>query len=130
MISHVRLIGIIVVFSLIFAVLPLTDGLFIFHDNDSSQIRYSEPAAIEWSDDFEDGNYDEWTVNRGGYSATDGVMRGTYSSFNWAHHSSTTALGTWSFDFYFRGTNGMSVWFICNELVGADYNRPGEGMLQ
>ena len=84
-------------------------------------------ASVVWSDDFSDGNYDGWTVNRGGYSAVDGAMRGTTSTFNWAHHSSTTATGTWTFDFYFRGTNGMVVWFICNNLVVGDYNRPKDG---
>ena len=71
-------------------------------------------AAIVWSDDFNDGNYDGWTVTGinmtalppvlvdGNYSVDDGLLRATGEGEGWiwnlASHPSSVATGTWSFD--------------------------------
>jgi parallel beta-helix repeat protein len=62
-------------------------------------------------------------------SAAEFTLRGaTPAYWNWAHHSSSLAKGTWSFDIYFMGSDGLEVWFICNDLVGGgEYNRPRYG---
>lgn len=71
-------------------------------------------ATMVWSDNFDDGNYDGWTVTGinmtavppvlvdGNYSAEDGLLRATGEGEGWiwnlASHPSTVATGTWSFD--------------------------------
>ena len=71
-------------------------------------------AAEVWSDNFDDGNYDGWTVEYGGYRVTDGVLENhfvdldTHGHIIW--HSSSVTEGTWSFD------------------VNIDHNHPGSVM--
>jgi hypothetical protein len=56
-------------------------------------------AAEVWSDDFDDGNYDGWTVQEGEFSATNHVLEITNTEeYNLIYHESTTVVGTWSFD--------------------------------
>jgi hypothetical protein len=72
-------------------------------------------AAIEiWADDFNDGNYDGWTiwasnttgfnpwtnVTGGSFEIDDGALRanGTNVEWNLADYPSSVAYGTWSFD--------------------------------
>jgi hypothetical protein len=60
-------------------------------------------ASVIWSDDFNDGNYDGWTVGVGDWRVTDGELESYYvdvQSFPariW--HDSSVVEGTWSFDF-------------------------------
>ena len=66
-------------------------------------------AALHFSDDFNDGNYDGWTimaintsgghhinVTGGSFSVDDGALRanGTNVEWNVAHHPSSVAYGT------------------------------------
>ena len=63
-------------------------------------------AAVVWSDNFDDGNYDGWTVEDGDYSVTDGALRseatGDLNNIIW--YPSTTAVGTWNFSFMYDET--------------------------
>jgi len=89
-------------------------------------VDYVDIAPIAWSDDFNDGDYDGWDVDLGGWSAADNIMRATASDWNAVHHSSTVSNGTWSFDVYHMGSDGIEVWFICNTL-GGPYNMATDG---
>ncbi len=71
-------------------------------------------ATMVWSDNFNDGNHDGWTVTGinmtvvpsvlvdGDYSVDDDLLRATGEGGGWiwnlASHASTVATGTWSFD--------------------------------
>jgi len=59
-------------------------------------------ATSDWSDDFEDGNYDGWTVIQGDFSVIGGELTGTTNGPGDSHASiyreSNVTLGTWSFD--------------------------------
>jgi len=62
-------------------------------------------AAEVWSDDFEDDNHDDWTLNS--CTISDGMLKSVSSSGS-AYHESTTAVGTWSFDLEAEGfTTGI-----------------------
>jgi hypothetical protein len=86
------------------------------------------PSSLTyWTDDFNDGNYDGWTVTRGALDATDGVLRGTTTTWNWIYHNSTRNNGSWSFDVYYAGFDGFNVWFMCNRLDPGNYYRTWDG---
>lgn len=59
-------------------------------------------AVGDWSDDFDDGNYDGWTVTGGSFTVTDGqlvvseLVIGDFPAF--MDHTSNVTMGTWSFD--------------------------------
>lgn len=93
-------------------------------------------ASVVWSDNFNDGNYDGWTVyginsykygrsvrTEGSFSAADGTLRATGEPtdegnlWNYIEHPSTVAWGTWSFDVYITDTPGhhFYVWFMIND---------------
>lgn len=56
-------------------------------------------AAVVWSDDFDDGNHDGWTVKEGEFSATNHVLEITNAEvYNLIYHESSVVVGTWSFD--------------------------------
>lgn len=60
-------------------------------------------AAVVWSDNFDDGNYDGWTVTGGSFTVTDGqlevaTMNGEYPAL--IEHQSNVTMGTWSFDIH------------------------------
>ncbi|MHA2311591.1 MAG: hypothetical protein ACXADF_08840 [Candidatus Thorarchaeota archaeon] len=61
-------------------------------------------ATVVWSDDFNDGNYNGWTIERGGFSASNGYLECTVSGTGKVAkivHDSTVGAGTWSFDFFY-----------------------------
>ncbi|MHA1577441.1 MAG: hypothetical protein ACTSU3_08785 [Candidatus Thorarchaeota archaeon] len=63
-------------------------------------------AAEVWSDDFDDGNYDDWAVSEGAFTCADGYLKATvYASegHQWSGitYNSTVVSGTWSFDYYY-----------------------------
>lgn len=69
-------------------------------------------AAEVWSDDFDDGNYDGWTVFEGAFSCATGYLIATESGVSdWAgiFHNSTVVSGTWSFDYYLVGATHFVV---------------------
>jgi hypothetical protein len=61
-------------------------------------------AVMNWSDDFDDGNYDGWTVNEGTFDASGGMLTATgYApgpDWGGIDHQSNTSMGTWSFDLH------------------------------
>ncbi|MFW9964811.1 MAG: OmpL47-type beta-barrel domain-containing protein [Candidatus Sifarchaeia archaeon] len=80
--------------------------------------------AEGWSDDFNDGNFDGWSVTRGGYSAANYYLEGMTSTWNYIEHASTAVVGSWSFDYNFyggpdgiwQGPDGdLGIWFIAND---------------
>ena len=71
-------------------------------------------AAIDWSDNFDDGNYDGWTVEDGAYSVTDGALTSEATGDLWdiIWHPSTTAVGTWNFSFMYDVVDDLAVYII------------------
>ncbi|MFX0151113.1 MAG: hypothetical protein ACFFAJ_10060 [Candidatus Hodarchaeota archaeon] len=71
-------------------------------------------ATVVWSDDFNDGNCDGWTIQNGTFSATNNMLVATGSKFEWhlAHHPSTLVYGTWAFDIYLNETEDSDYFFI------------------
>ncbi|MFX0206221.1 MAG: hypothetical protein ACFFDT_09550 [Candidatus Hodarchaeota archaeon] len=71
-------------------------------------------ATVVWSDDFNDGNYDGWTIQNGTFSATNYMLVATGSKFEWhvANHTSTLVYGTWTFDIYLNETENTDYFFI------------------
>ena len=60
-------------------------------------------AAIVWEDDFNDGNYDNWTILEGTFNATNQYLETTDPGLYQMHqirHDSSVAYGFWSFDLY------------------------------
>ncbi|MHA1959702.1 MAG: hypothetical protein ACW99U_05700 [Candidatus Thorarchaeota archaeon] len=58
-------------------------------------------ADVVWSDNFDDLDYDGWTVLDGLYSVEDGVLQGIGSyEYHNIQHNSSVAIGSWSFDVY------------------------------
>jgi hypothetical protein len=55
-------------------------------------------GAVVWSDEFEDGNFDGWTVDTGEFAVEGGMLTVTGSLFSVISHESITNEGTWSFD--------------------------------
>jgi hypothetical protein len=66
-------------------------------------------AAPVWSDNFDDGNYDGWTVLNGTFTAADHTLRSIGGGGLIVHTSSVT-VGTWSFDI--MGVNDTDVGFM------------------
>ena len=57
-------------------------------------------AVVIWQEDFNDGDYDGWTIYQGDFEITGNalVANGSYGVWNFIRHTSTVAYGTWSFD--------------------------------
>ncbi len=79
---------------------------------------YTSAATLIWSDDFNDGNFDGWTVTYGSYTATDNRLLAIEAS-SCINHQSTVNVGTWSFDLYISGlgSSGAHVCFSCEDFV-------------
>ncbi len=101
----------------------LTSGSFIFLILIVLQASPSIATEI-WSDDFEDGNYDGWTIIDGNYSATTGLLiaAGEKTDHHRLKHDSNIAYGTWSFDVYINQTGLISgehmYVYFCTEAFG------------
>lgn len=106
-----------------FMIVPQDNNL-LFPDCENNRF---EPAEAIWSDNFNDGNYDGWTVTRGALDASDGVLRGATATWNWIYRDCISNNGTWSFDVYYAGVAGFNVWFLCNYLELGNYYRPWDG---
>ena len=59
-------------------------------------------AEVVWSDDFNDGDYDGWGIQRGNWSADNNYLR--ISNEGDIYHPSAVSKGTWSFDVYVTPT--------------------------
>jgi hypothetical protein len=61
---------------------------------------FSTPVTAVWSDNFDNGNYNDWEVLTGNFSLVTGALKGTGERLDQhrVRHVSPTAYGTWSFD--------------------------------
>ena len=98
--------------SIVFLLLIGTLFLTIIHLND----QYCS-AAVVWTENFEDGDIDDWTVELGTFSVADGSLRGSTTT-NAIRHASTTAYGTWEFDTEVVGMSAVYVSFLAGETSG------------
>ncbi|MHA1960609.1 MAG: hypothetical protein ACW99U_10270 [Candidatus Thorarchaeota archaeon] len=87
-------------------------------------------AAIVWSDNFDDGNYDGWTMcenpgfpfNASNWSAANNYLQIDQEDWGLISYPSNVAYGTWSFDFKFNETEverrkfQMRIFFISNDI--------------
>jgi hypothetical protein len=78
-------------------------------------------AAPVWSDNFDDGNYDGWTVLNGTFSAGDHTLRNIGRKGGLIVHPSPVTTGTWSFDVL--GVNDTDIGFM------STYPAPLSGMV-
>jgi len=88
-------------------------------------------GAVVWSDDFNDGNHDGWTICRNpvydsvsNWSATNGYLQLAGSDWGIISHPSNVAYGTWSLDFKFDEAQVVTrswadIVFISSNLDGA-----------
>jgi hypothetical protein len=64
----------------------------------------SVSANVVWEDNFDDGNYDGWTVRNGTFSAANYYLESTElaqtQNVSRIYHESNVSTGTWSFDCY------------------------------
>lgn len=79
-------------------------------------------GSLVWSDDFDDGNYDGWTVGDGSFTADDQYLENNGSGWSAIEHASTVAYGTWSFWFYSNdsissGLNQIRIYLIADEIL-------------
>jgi len=88
-------------------------------------------ASVLWSDNFDDGNLNGWTISgssffnygystlsEGNLSAADGTLRATgapwgVEDYNFASHPAMTTTGTWSWDLYFN-PGGTIAGYMCH----------------
>ncbi len=72
-------------------------------------VKLENPSSLVWSEDFDDGVFDDswnfsierpmpYTIGAGNFSTEDGTLRSEGDRFNIASYNSTTEYGTWSFD--------------------------------
>lgn len=81
-------------------------------------ITDSTSAMVVWSDDFNDGNYDGWTVTYGSFSLANNCLLAMEAS-SAINHPSTVTEGTWSFDLHSSGltSSGVHLSFYCEDFV-------------
>jgi hypothetical protein len=93
-------------------------------------------SQTNWSDDFNDGNFDDWTVTRGEFSVSSNTLKGVTSTWNHIEHNSTTTVGTWSFDYNMYGgpdgiwqeaDGGLVIWLIANGHHSVDPSQGASG---
>ena len=84
---------------------------------------YPCPTGVVWSDNFNDGDYDGWSVTSGMFLAEENTLKAVsegsierYQSIseesNVVVHPSTVTTGTWSFDVYVTGDGGGEILFM------------------
>jgi len=101
-------------------------------------------AAVRWEDDFNDKNYNGWTIcnntilENGGYglansnwSAVDNCLQVDHEDYGIITHSSDLAYGKWSFDFranesqVYEGQSALIEFIANNEILSTDnWNDP------
>jgi hypothetical protein len=85
-------------------------------------------AAVIWEDDFDDGNFDGWTICNNtavnpasNWSAVNNYLRIEQKDSGTISYPSNVAYGTWSFDFKANETEvtigrGFAIAFISNDI--------------
>ncbi len=71
-----------------------------------------------WSDNFNDGNLDGWTVFEGSFSATTLRMESGTDLWNFASHPSTVTTGEWRFTVCVDAIAGPAVAFMATTTSG------------
>jgi len=84
------------------------------------------PQIQEWDDDFDDGDYEGWTVRFGSWSITNYTLQALYHSDTidnggYIQYPSDIAYGTWSFDVYLRPTKMVLFPFIIINGTWVEY---------
>lgn len=76
-------------------------------------------SAMEvWSDDFNDGDYDGWTVIAGNFSVSDNALQAEGDALSCIIHPSPVTTGTWSFDVYIAyPSSNPGIWFMMDMEV-------------
>ncbi len=107
------------------AILPVLMLLLLLTISNMSQ---PSSAVTVWTDDFDDGVLDGWTILEGGFIIQNGRVTATNREYNNMIHESTTAYGYWSFDAYHTNTDphvGWLVYFVADGFY--HLNRPLNG---
>ena len=93
---------------------------------------YSSPnttdAVLRWTDDFNDGNLDGWTVHTGGFNLQNQRLEASSAISNYMSRLSPFAFGHWSFDVYTWDSSqhgGWAVHFVALDLDNPDQPRNG-----
>ena len=88
-------------------------------------------AQLSWSDNFNDGNYDGWTVFEGSYNASSLSLNTTGTDTdNFIYHNSSAAFGFWSFDLFVNESEGSAVgprWGLAIIRIGAPDDENPDG---
>jgi len=87
-------------------------------------------GAVVWSDDFNDGNYEGWTINENpafatgpNWTAANHYLEFNQSGFGVISHPSSVVNGMWSFDVKPHESSFTEVVFISNNITEqADMN--------
>lgn len=90
----------------------------------SSSSRYAL-ASVVWTDSFDNGDYDEWSVALGAFRVIDGTLRGTGYILNAISHPSTLVTGTWRIDLEFTDTPHYSSIYMFVEDIGQGIGNNG-----
>jgi hypothetical protein len=64
---------------------------------------HSSVATIVWTENFTDGNTDDWTLI-GEFDSSNDWLQATGDGWNWARHSSAIAYGNWTCDVFAADT--------------------------
>lgn len=82
---------------------------------------YTCSAALVWTENFDDGTLDDWTVTQGSFTAADNTLRATGAAWNFAIHSSPVAYGTWIFDVDATETPDDHFYVYIMSYLGSNY---------
>jgi len=82
-------------------------------------------ADIVWSDDFDDGDFDGWTIGLGEWTVINGTIQGQdpdpVQPYCTLSKASTVVFGTWSFDIMLKPFKNLYVAFIDSNGSFADF---------
>jgi hypothetical protein len=91
---------------------------------------YPCKAAPVWTDDFDSGNYNGWTITNGHFDGVSGYCpNGIFTAVNHTltcvgkgmiMHPSTVTTGTWSFDFLGMNVETFDVMLFCINTGGTN----------
>ena len=89
---------------------------------------FSTPAsaAVVWSDDFSDGNYDGWTILEGTFDTPVSPkysLTGSSTGFNMIYYPSVQVNGEWIFELYEQVTaeGSIEVLFVATGTTSLDF---------
>ena len=85
-------------------------------------------ADIVWSDDFNDGDNEEWTTVWGNWTTENKLLQVLDYPIDPHHegeiyHQSTTSTGTWSFDVYLQPSKPINYIFISTNFTFHEYGQ-------